>query len=126
MVRTHRHETRSLATLLPVLATVVLLAACNGEPYELEGENPTGELPDQDVEAVEADRAFQGHPMEEPDEDLINASIEYCTDEEVEAHRKSVTDERNGRILDEGVICVKPKPTKTTKDAPAAPGATTR
>jgi hypothetical protein len=96
---------------------VVLLAACNGEPYPLEGENPTGDLPDQDVDAVLADRAFPGAPLQD-DPELGRASLSpsNCSDEEAEVHRKSVTGPGN-RVLEEALVC----PPRTPRASPQTP-----
>ena len=105
---------------------LILIAACNGEPYELEGPNPTGVLPDQDLEALEADRAYQGEPMQEGDarEPDFNSN---CTDEDYEEHRKSVT-RSDGFVLDEALVgCPKRVPARAgAKNAPGAPTTTSR
>ena len=104
---------------------LILIAACNGEPYELEGPNPTGVLPDQDLEALEADRAYQGEPMHEPDPHEPDYKYSDCTDEQIEAFRKSAT-RSDGFVQDEALVGCRPPAKPGTKNAPGTPATTSR
>lgn len=95
------------------------LAACNGEPYILEGEDLTGDLPDQDIAAIEADRDFEGHELEPFGDDVSNYSPSACTGEEWEAHRKAST-MPDGRIREDAPLCPKRRPAAPKSAAPAA------
>ena len=104
---------------------LILIAACNGEPYELEGPNPTGVLPDQDLEALEADRAYQGEPMQEGDPLEPRAKLSDCTDEQIEDFRKSAT-RSDGFVNDEALVGCRPPAKAGTKNAPGTPATTLR
>jgi hypothetical protein len=104
---------------------LILIAACNGEPYELEGPNPSGVLPDQDLEALEADRAYQGEPMHEGDPNEPEYKLSDCTAEDKEAFRKSAT-RSDGFVQDEALIGCRPPAKPGAKNAPGTPATTSR
>jgi hypothetical protein len=106
-------------TRIATVLLVALLLACSKEPYSLEGEMLTGELPDQDLD-VEAELADPGGEMHESSFD-VQAPRRPCTDEELEQHRKENT--IGGRINEEGIVCLRDDP---PRPAPALPPAVTR
>jgi len=55
-----------LSRSLTVFACAALLSACSAEPYPMD-HMPEGEFPDDDAD-YEADLAYRGHEMHEPDE----------------------------------------------------------
>lgn len=118
--------TKARSTMRPLelaLAAACLfwlaLAGCSREPYILDDDDLTGELPDQDLAALAEGRDFEGHEMEEWGEDPSHYSASACTAEEWAAHIKAST-MPDGRILEDAPLCRKHRPAAPKNAAPPA------
>jgi hypothetical protein len=112
--------TRSTSLQALLSCTLVLLAGCNGEPYELGPDFAGGELPD--IVPNPEDRTDPGGAMEDPppDHHFRELRTTYCTLEELAAHRRDNT-LPDGTILEEGIVCPKRPGTATNAPVPVAP-----